>query len=37
MKASLFLLLATVVPFGWVGLGIALLWRIAMTRRTTYA
>jgi len=33
MKTSLILLLATVIPFGWVVLGAMLLWRFALHNR----
>lgn len=37
MKASLLLLFATVVPFGWIVLGAVVLWRCARSTRTARA
>lgn len=34
MKASVLLLLATVIPLGWLVLGAVVLWRFAMLHRS---
>ena len=34
MKASVLLLLATVIPLGWLVLGAILLWRLAVLHRS---
>jgi len=37
MRTSLILLLATVIPLGWVVLGAILLWRFALQSRVSKA